>query len=79
MSPLAPRILRFPRDDTPFSRYVDACAMRASDRESLETLLRAWRHADRLTDEQRLDDALAELGELATRPEATSISAPAVE
>ena len=31
---------------------------------------------DRLTDEQRLDDALAELGELATRPEANIIKLP---
>lgn len=31
---------------------------------------------DRLTDEQRLDDALAELGELATKPEANIIKLP---
>ncbi len=31
---------------------------------------------ERLTDEQRLDDALAELGELATRPEANIIKLP---
>jgi isocitrate dehydrogenase len=31
---------------------------------------------DRLTDDQRLDDALAELGELATRPEANIIKLP---
>ncbi|WP_322921248.1 NADP-dependent isocitrate dehydrogenase [Nocardioides renjunii] len=31
---------------------------------------------DRLTDEQRLDDALAELGELATQPEANIIKLP---
>lgn len=31
---------------------------------------------DRLTEEQRLDDALAELGELATRPEANIIKLP---
>src|SRR6476661_2031381 len=31
---------------------------------------------DRLTDEQRIDDALAELGELATRPEANIIKLP---
>ena len=31
---------------------------------------------DRLTDEQRVDDALAELGELATRPEANIIKLP---
>ncbi len=31
---------------------------------------------DRLTDEQRLDDALAELGDLATRPEANIIKLP---
>lgn len=33
---------------------------------------------ERLTDEQRLDDALAELGELATRPEANIIKLPNV-
>ncbi|MDX6360325.1 MAG: isocitrate dehydrogenase, partial [Nocardioidaceae bacterium] len=33
---------------------------------------------DRLTDEQRQDDALAELGELATRPEANIIKLPNV-
>src|SRR4051794_17518933 len=32
--------------------------------------------ADRLTEEQRVDDALAELGELATRPEANIIKLP---
>ncbi|NPC42560.1 NADP-dependent isocitrate dehydrogenase [Nocardioides sp. zg-1230] len=32
--------------------------------------------SDRLTDEQRLDDALAELGELATKPEANIIKLP---
>src|SRR5215217_5840857 len=31
---------------------------------------------DRLTDEQRIDDALAELGELATKPEANIIKLP---
>src|SRR6476646_5646719 len=31
---------------------------------------------DRLTDEQRVDDALAELGELATKPEANIIKLP---
>src|SRR6476620_7965753 len=31
---------------------------------------------ERLTDEQRIDDALAELGELATKPEATIIKLP---
>ena len=34
------------------------------------------RFPDRLTDEQRLDDALAELGELAKRPEANIIKLP---
>jgi isocitrate dehydrogenase len=34
------------------------------------------RFPERLTDEQRLDDALAELGELATRPEANIIKLP---
>jgi isocitrate dehydrogenase len=34
------------------------------------------RFPDRLTDEQRVDDALAELGELATRPEANIIKLP---
>ncbi|MDO9498042.1 MAG: NADP-dependent isocitrate dehydrogenase, partial [Nocardioides sp.] len=33
---------------------------------------------DRLTDEQRIDDALAELGELATKPEANIIKLPNV-
>ena len=33
---------------------------------------------DRMTDEQRLDDALAELGELATKPEANIIKLPNV-
>src|SRR6478736_4395872 len=33
---------------------------------------------DRLTDEQRMDDALAELGQLATRPEANIIKLPNV-
>ncbi len=34
------------------------------------------RFPDRLTDEQRIDDALAELGELATQPEANIIKLP---
>src|SRR6478609_85498 len=33
---------------------------------------------ERLTDEQRIDDALAELGELATKPEANIIKLPNV-
>ncbi len=57
-------------------RFAGACGVPIETRDiSLAGRILAV-FGDRLTDEQRVDDALAELGELATRPEANIIKLP---